>query len=447
MALVQFSNDNGFAATLNVNGAIDTSSTNPFFRSMGTNGRSCGSCHVPKESWTITPAGVKARFDDTDGLDPIFRPNDGSVSPTADVSTAKARRSAYAMLLTKGLIRVGIGIPPSGELELVAVDDPYGYASASELSLFRRPLPATNLRLLTATMWDGRESTPIADSLRGPNDTDTDLSNQSNDATLGHAQASSPVPPAVRAEIVRFELGLFTAQSSTRITGSLDEDGAQGGVGALSTQLNYFGINDVVAGDSQTGMPFDAHGMTMFTAWASATGPKSAAREAIARGEELFNTRAIAIEGVRGVNDALGIPTLTGTCTTCHDAPNVGNHSVRLPLDLGLTDAARRTRDMPLYTLCKRQVDANGAPIAGTCDASVPRIQTTDPGRALISGKWKDVATFKGPILRGLSGRAPYFHNGSAATLSDVVEFYEGRFALGLTAAEKADLVAFLGAL
>ena len=27
------------------------------------------------------------------------------------------------------------------------------------------------------------------------------------------------------------------------------------------------------------------------------------------------------------------------------------------------------------------------------------------------------------PILRGLAGRAPYFHNGSAATLSDAVDF------------------------
>lgn len=92
-------------------------------------------------------------------------------------------------------------------------------------------------------------------------------------------------------------------------------------------------------------------------------------------------------------------------------------------------------------------IDAGGAPIAGTCDASVPQIQTTDPGRALVTGKWGHVATFKGPILRGLSGRAPYFHNGSAATLSDVVTFYESRFAIGLTEQEKADLVAFLAAL
>ena len=56
----------------------------------------------------------------------------------------------------------------------------------------------------------------------------------------------------------------------------------------------------------------------------------------------------------------------------------------------------------------------------------------------------EDVGRFKGPILRGLAGRAPYFHNGSAATLADVVNFYDARFALGLSTQQIADLVAFL---
>jgi cytochrome c peroxidase len=74
-------------------------------------------------------------------------------------------------------------------------------------------------------------------------------------------------------------------------------------------------------------------------------------------------------------------------------------------------------------------------------------VKTTDPGRALITGKWKHMSTFKGPILRGLAGRAPYFHNGAAATLRDVIEFYDKRFELDLTEQQKADLLAFLQAL
>jgi cytochrome c peroxidase len=71
----------------------------------------------------------------------------------------------------------------------------------------------------------------------------------------------------------------------------------------------------------------------------------------------------------------------------------------------------------------------------------------TDPGRALITGKWKDVGRFKGPTLRGLAGRGPYFHNGAAAKLLDVVNFYDRRFNIGLSDQEKADLVAFLKSL
>jgi cytochrome c peroxidase len=50
----------------------------------------------------------------------------------------------------------------------------------------------------------------------------------------------------------------------------------------------------------------------------------------------------------------------------------------------------------------------------------------------------------KGPILRGLAARAPYFQNGTAASLTDVVNFYDRRFVIGFTDQEKADLVAFL---
>jgi cytochrome c peroxidase len=125
------------------------------------------------------------------------------------------------------------------------------------------------------------------------------------------------------------------------------------------------------------------------------------------------------------------VPVLQGTCTTCHDTPSAGNHSIPAPLDIGLTDASRRTPDLPLYTLRNK---ANPALV----------VQTTDPGRALVTGKWNDIGRFKGPILHALAARAPYFHNGSAADLDAVVDFYDTRFGIGLTDEEKADLIAFL---
>jgi cytochrome c peroxidase len=170
--------------------------------------------------------------------------------------------------------------------------------------------------------------------------------------------------------------------------------------------------------------------MTVYDAWA---GSPIARRASIARGAALFNATRINIAGVGGLNDALGVPVLVGSCTTCHDAPNVGIHSVALPIDIGVTDEKVRTADMPLYTL---QNLATGE-----------IRKTSDAGRALLTGKWQDIGKFKGPVLRGLAARAPYFHNGMAADLKKAVDFYDTRFSIGFTAQEKADLVAFLEAL
>ena len=145
-----FANPSGYAATFSTAGFIDAA--NPFFESLGTNGRSCASCHQPGEGWTVTPEGVQKRFHASQGTDPIFRLNDGANSPLADVSTLGTRLKAYSMLLSKGLIRVGLAIPENAEFEFLKVDDPYGYASARELSLFRRPLPTTNLKFLSTVM-------------------------------------------------------------------------------------------------------------------------------------------------------------------------------------------------------------------------------------------------------------------------------------------------------
>jgi hypothetical protein len=417
-------------------GTLDLS--NPFFQSLGSNGRSCVSCHVPSTAWTISPAEVRHRFHATYGLDPIFRTVDGSNSPNADVSTIAARRRAFSMLLTKGVIRIGIPIPANAEFALVAVDDPYGFASASELSLFRRPLPATNLRFLTAVMWDGRESfaplgtIPVSATATPAQDAAAlfgDLKHQAIDATLTHAQAAAPPTDDVVTSIVQFELNLATAQQRLHRVGPLDSRGGRGGPAFLALQTFYVTINDALGAD-KAGAPFNPAAMTLYNTWADSG---DLHRASIARGAALFNATRINITGVGGLNDALGLPVIRGSCTTCHDAPNVGDHSVPLPIDIGLTDEKVRTADMPLYTLRNR---ATGA-----------LRKTSDPGRALLTGKWSDIGKFKGPVLRGLAARAPYFHNGMAADLGSAVDFYNTRFTIGFTDQEKADLVAFLEAL
>jgi len=428
----------GQLRTFTTAGSLDLE--NPFFKELGTNGRACVSCHQADQAWTITPPEVRRRFVASRGLDPIFRNNDGSNCEGADISTLAKRRAAFSLLLTRGLIRIGMDIPtlanvPNVEFTVDAVDDPYGCkASTATLSLYRRPLPATNLRFLIAVMWDGRESSPTTSILH-------DLAQQADDATIRHAQASLHLTDQDKQDIVRFETGLFTAQAVSDDAGSLHAKHATGGPVALSNQPFYIGINDPVL-LNPTGAPFDPRAFTLFNAWMKASGSDdeiNQARRAIARGQEIFNTKTIMISGVAGLNNQTFSSGVTvpdpfpGTCTTCHDTPNAGDHSVKAPLNIGLTDESRRTPDMPLYTL-RRISDGMS-------------VKTTDPGRAMVTGKWADIGKFKGPILRGLAARAPYFHNGSAATFDEVVDFYESRFHIGLTEEERSDLIAFLKAL
>ncbi|HZP47712.1 MAG TPA: hypothetical protein VFB07_04215 [Vicinamibacterales bacterium] len=434
-ALLAFQDGSGQLRTFDAGGDLDLS--NPFFQDLGTNGRRCVTCHQPGDAWTVTPAHLRERFARSRGTDPIFRANDGSDCGGVDAVNGD-RRAAYRMLLSKGLIRVGMDVPSDAEFDVVAVDDPHGCrAPLQSVSMYRRPLPSTNLRFLSAVMWDGRE-TPAATTTTILQD----LAHQANDATLGHAQASLDLTPAQQQAIVEFETGLFTAQARDTAAGSLSGDGASGGPRALARQPFFIGINDPV-GLNPSGAAFDPGVFRMFDAWEGLRSrhhdPAGDARAAIARGQRIFNTRPITIQGVAGLNgqtlpNGVHVPdSFTGSCTVCHDTPGAGDHSLKAPLNIGLTDASRRTDDMPLYTLMNR--------------ATGETVQTTDPGRAMITGKWADVGKFKGPVLRGLAARAPYFHNGLAATLSDVVDFYDERFDLRLTAQEKADLAAFLRAL
>ena len=458
-------NPSGAGATYSTAGSIDLD--NPFFAVFGTNGRTCGTCHRPEDGWTLTPATARRLFESSRGLDPLFHQNDGTNSPLADRSTVEARRLASSMLLDKGLIRIGMAIPDGADFELADVDDPYGYASAAQLSLFRRPLASMNLFFLSTVMWDGRETlvdngTPLqpdSNCLAPPFPAKCflavdpyDLAHQALDATLGHAQATVPgLTDDQQASIVEFESQLMFAQVRDDRAGLLDAAGARGGPDAIPDLPGYFGLNDNF-GDYQTGQPFTSAVFDLYDAWADAGADRPAhhgldardrkdqARRAVARGQAIFNRRAFTISGVGGLNGAAGLPeALSGTCSTCHNSPDAGDHTIPLPLDIGVAAGALRTPDLPLYTL---RCSVAGV-AAGHC-AGGETVEVTDPGRAMVSGAWADIGKFKGPTLRGLAARAPYFHNGSAADIAAVVNFYDARFNIGFTAQERSDLIAFL---
>jgi alpha-tubulin suppressor-like RCC1 family protein len=414
--------------------------TGAFFQSLGTNGRTCATCHIQSQGWSITPQQAAAVMNATQGLDPLFTTNDGTNSPNADVSSFQARQAASSMLTSKGVFRIGIGMPASAEFTLTTINDPYHFATQSQLSLFRRPLAATNLQFQSSVMWDGRETVDqlLATNTGAQNLTalTADLSHQSVDATTGHAQASITPTAAQQADMVNFELALFTAQGTDSAAGQLNALGATGGSVPLSTQPFTIGENDFGS------QGFSSNVFTVFAPWETLTGTDSVslARESIGRGEIIFNTRPFTITGVSGLNDVLNQPTITGTCSTCHSAPNVGNHALDGEFNTGVAqEMVNVNLDFPTYTF--------------TCIAGPPTcnlgdtIQTTDPGQGLITGKWADISKFKVPTLRGLAARAPYFHSGVGTTTIDVIHSYEARFNISLSNQDETDLSNFLSAL
>lgn len=378
-------NPGGEAATFSPKGSVDL--TGEYFQVQGTNGQSCASCHIPEEAWSITPGTLQHLFDETGGTHPVFNPTDAN-NPNMDVSTREARRAAYSMLLTRGLFRRGGAPRPDSEWELIAVDDPHGQANLNLLVHWRRSMPTINFAIGSATVnWDAGSN--VGKGQRAA------LVNQTNRLVTGALQGP-PAPPEVITDIVDFESSLITAQVTVPGVGRLDSDGARGGPEALSAMSKVKG------------------GFDLFDAWAGDANPK---RAQIARGQEVFNS----------------INRTHKSCIVCHNSANNGTNMSNDLFDIRTASVEARTPDLPLYTFRNKRTGETR--------------QLTDAGLGNITGLWDDLGDFKTPTLRGLAARAPYFHNGIAATLEDVVRHYETRFGFIFTDDERADLVAFLNAL
>ncbi|HVB54960.1 MAG TPA: hypothetical protein VNE63_00815 [Candidatus Acidoferrales bacterium] len=464
--LEPFRDPTGLVATFNTAGPLDTS--NPFFQDLGTNGRSCATCHTPGNAFGLSASDARKLFVRARGSDPLFAAVDGANCPNVAPGDAKG----HSMLLQNGLFRIALPVPANAQFAISVVMDPYGCALLRDpgtgqeiVSVYRRPLPATNLNFLSAVMVDGRETiAPLNNASTFAANLVTDLKSQALHATLGHAQASTPPTDEQLSEIVAFESGLYSAQVWDNSAGWLDSDGAQGGPRTLKDQSYFPGINDPLGGNP-SGAPFDSAVFSIFVPWSNLRVSRrddryqrsaSAPRAAIAAGEDIFNNFPLTITAVSGLNDsaALGKPeAIAGTCTTCHDSPNVGDHSLPVPLDIGTSHSAAYEQN-PQLASALSQLDVADLPIFEISNCPDPQnpgqtltFFTSDPGRALITGQCSDMIRIKGPILRGLAARAPYFHNGAAANLQQVVNFYNLRFQMGLTDEQKADLVAFLNSL
>ena len=378
-------NSGGEAATFSTRGFVALKSE--FFKPQGTNGQTCQSCHIPAEAWSVTPATLQRSFDKTNGTDPGFSSLDAN-NPDMDVSTPEARRAAYSMMLTRGVFRRGGPPKADAEWELIAVEDPHGYANVNRLVHWRRSMPTTNFPVGSVTVnWDAASN--IGKGQRAA------LDNLTTRLITGPMHGQPPTPEVV-ADIGDFETSLFTAQVTVPGVGRLDADGARGGPEELAKMTK-------AEGD-----------FNLFDAWKDDPNPK---RAQIARGQRIFNSMNPSHK----------------SCIACHNSVNNGTSFDNTMFDINTASAAARTPDLPLYTFRNKRTGETR--------------QLTDAGFGNITGKWDDLGLFKTPTLRGLAARPPYFHNGIAATLEDVVRHYEKHFGFVFTDEERADLVAFLNAL
>jgi cytochrome c peroxidase len=213
---------------------------------------------------------------------------------------------------------------------------------------------------------------------------------------LINAMQGSPSTPEAVNEVVDFETSLITAQLTVPGVGRLDADGARGGAEALSTMKKEEG------------------GFDIYDAWKKSDNP---GRAQIARGQAVFNSMNVTHK----------------SCTACHNSLNNGTNIDNDLFNINSAAVEMRFQGLPLYTFRNKQTGET--------------IQLTDAGLGNITGLWADLGRFKTPSLRGLAARAPYFHNGSALTLEEVVIHYEKHFGFVFTDEERADLVAFLNAL
>jgi hypothetical protein len=460
----QFNDPHGRIGNYNAAGTTITAN-NAFFQSLGTNGRSCVTCHNPPSGMGLSLRNIKARFR-ANLNDPLFAPVDGANCPDAVppeyTSGALARggkgkgkralRDAYSVLLNKGLIRIPIKVPAGAEFTVDLVSDNPGCNKSETfnkdpltgekiLSMYRRPIFSASLRFKvpndqeagkpTNVMWDGREPS---------------LRTQAISATLGHAQALTPPTPAQIDQIVAFETKFFSAQLVDNVARYLN-DGAEGGPRWLA------GRSIQPPTEFPPPAPFNE-----YNTWAGLTGSAKANQKAsIARGQAIFNGTApnstFSIGNVGGFNDLVGVnpAPFPGSCALCHGFPHAGSELVFPPQrDIGTGGQASSplqpqfgkgplpAGDLPIFKLT---CSSNPHPFYGSV------ILTNDPGTAMTTGKCADIGKKTVPALRGLAAREPFFSDGSAKTLRAVVDFYVARFSIPLTEQDKRDLTNFLAAL
>ncbi|MEO5926250.1 MAG: hypothetical protein ABIR70_20685 [Bryobacteraceae bacterium] len=453
-AQTEYATTTGRVGVLLASGPVDMKD-HPFFTPLGSNGRACITCHQPAYGMSFSAEAARALWRSSNGKDPLFAAIDGSNCPDQPQELEKS----HSLLLNRGLIRVYLPLPKNAEFSVEVVSDPakcntsptHGLKSATPMvSVYRRPRMTANLKYVTngggaivLKLGAPADKDPVTGRPVGMNfmadAREATLTTQARSAAMGHVQATSITDEQLR-RIVDFESQVYVAAISDRNGGNLAEAGNPGSLGPKAMADHKPGV----LGDNDYDPVF-----LLFDAWKKpGTAPQDQFRASVARGADIFLLRQFWLRDTTHINSiGLGNP-LKRTCATCHNAQMTGQDLSAGWVDLGTTNYPRWT-EPPLYS------DAQELPVFKvTCKATAQPhpylgrvIYTTDPGRALISGRCVDIGSIVMQQFRGLSSRAPYFSNGSAKNLRELVDYYDRRFDMKLSEIDKQDLINFLGVL
>ena len=419
----------------------------------GTNGRSCATCHTESEHTMLRPASVVARLA-ANPHDPLFNRLDaddpGAATPTYEH-------------LKRGLVRVTLPLPANMDLLDSAgnVVTPPGRT----ISVWRGVPTVENLSYTAPYQFDGRS---------------TSLPDQALSALHDHSEISHPVGQGKLDLIAAYESSLFSSNRAKKVAHAV----------AKGVPL------DSIPSPEDT-MPLTAQekrGRTVFNAACAschggATG--NMITNHVAHAQLFFHVDHAG--NIIYVNDPVAglIPSPDPHPDSIFSAPGytsitylgqIGAQPGLLTNEVDMpryrlrfyTDGTRTTQvtDLPPIpvTASGEPFDLNpaidpltGAPITGP--DGIPQWWSTDPGRCLISGDPGEFESFDIPQLRGAAHTAPYFHDNSHATLTEVIDTYSravlpfivglnlpavyppegpGLPAESLTTQEKLDLLPFL---
>jgi hypothetical protein len=468
-AQTSFSNPLGSLGIFNAAGPVEMDD-HPFFKPLGSNGRACVTCHQPSDSMGLSLDSIRQQWNLTNGNDPLFAMIDGANCP----NLRPGDEASHSLMLSYGLVRVALNWPPVAangssmepEFAIEVVRDPTGCnldpvygleGEARQLSVYRRPRMAANMKHIMfetgpfnakrLAMVNDRDpftgahmSMNIMSDAREPS-----LRTQAISASLWHLEAGTVPSSDDIDRIVAFEEQIYAAQAFSKGAGPLEYPGGPEALGPRTMESHQRGLGDNFT--SPLFMDFE-----MWRQPGSAETPEQQDfRESVARGYDAFFLRPFMIMDTAHINTVgLGNP-VKRSCATCHNAILTGTDASAGWVDVGTTNLpwAREVQvypwsdaqhELPLFKITCSE-EARPHPFLGR------EIYTQDPGRALISGRCADVGSIVMGQFRGLAARAPYFSNGSAASLRDLVDFYDRRFNIGFTEQEKVDLTNFLSVL